>query len=460
MEPTTGAPNIAARVQRDVNALGIALRRRRRLRLLVRGLWLGLTIVVAGLALRLVGLSVTWPFMLVSAAVVAAAVAIWGWVTHPTLAALTLSYDRHFRFDELLGTGLEVARRLAGSGAAATAVEQRLLLRTLEATSALRRRLDNRPFLPLREIEMLLGLGLVAVALLLAGRWTALPDVSPVALRDLPAPPVTTPENSAQPTEEPIAADEPSMPEPLSPEDQEAADALADALRDSGPGRPAADALDQGDTGGAAAELRELADQASEISPEARGDMAEGLREAAERLRGDQPERAERLDRAAEQIEGEPEQAAAGLDDVARLVDELGEEGPAVAGGEPSEPGEEQAPAAGDGQNQGEGSAGAQGGGGTGSGMGGESRGGSTTPPEAGGEVVPLPPAPETDGPRTSAIGPQGPAVQLEAGGSRNGPAGSAGDAGADAPLEGEADPLRIPPEYRDVVENYFSPPS
>jgi hypothetical protein len=70
-----------------------------------------------------------------------------------------------------------------------------------------------------------------------------------------------------------------------------------------------------------------------------------------------------------------------------------------------------------------------------------------------------LPPPTDDGGERTSATGPQGPSVQLEAGGTRPG----GGDAGAttggsDEPLPGEADPLRIPPEYRDVVERYFSP--
>ncbi len=462
-------PNVdeqAVRVQQEVRAVARELRLRRRLRLAARGLWLGLALVVAGLVLRLLGFAIAWPFLVFPAAFVGAAVAIWGWFSNPSLSRLTHDYDRHFRFDEMLGTGLEVARRTTRSGTPVSAVEQRLLHETLEATWALRRRVDSRPIVPWREIERLLGLALFGVALLIAGRWTSLPDVSPVALRPLPSPPAATPQPSPEAAEEQVAAEEPP-PEQLSPEDQAAADALADALRDSGPGRPAADALDRGDTDSAASELRELADQAGEISPEARRDIAEGLHDAADQLRESQPDRADTIERAADQLEGSPEEAAAGLDDLAGLVDELGQDQPSVAAGEGNDEGRsaegqnpgDTPPSSGDGAQSG--APGAQPGGGAGSGLGGESRGAATSPPPAAGEVVPLPPGPESDGPRTAATGPQGPNVQLEAGGSRSGPAsGSAGNGGADTPLEGEADPLRIPPEYRDVVENYFSPPS
>ncbi len=106
-----------------------------------------------------------------------------------------------------------------------------------------------------------------------------------------------------------------------------------------------------------------------------------------------------------------------------------------------------------------EGQSGDQGGGGAGDGLGGESRGTQTNPEQAQGDITPLPPDPEAKGPLTSATGPQGPNVQLEAGGTRaDDSASQAVGGGADAPLSGDADPLRIPPEYRDVVENYFSP--
>ncbi len=452
----------AVRLQHEVRAVARALRLRRRLRLATRGLWIALALVVAGLVLRLLGFAIAWPFLVFPAAFVGAAVAIWGWFSNPSLGRLTLDYDRHFHFDEMLGTGLEVARRTTRSGTPPSAVEQRLLHQTLEATWALRRRVDSRPIVPWREVEMLLGAALFGVALLIAGRWAALPEVSPLALRSLPSPPAATPQQEGEVPEDPVAAQAPP-PGQLSPEDQAAADALADALRDSGPGRPAADALDRGDTGSAASELRELADQAGQISPEARRDIAEGLREAADELRESQPERADTLERAAEQLEGSPEEAAAGLDDLAGLVDELGQDRPSMASGEGSDEGQSPGgtPPPPDDASQGGGAPGAQPGGGAGNGLGGESRGGATSPPSAAGEVVPLPAAPESDGPRTAATGPRGPNVQLEAGGTRGGPAASSsGTGGADTPLEGEADPLRIPPEYRDVVENYFSPPS
>ena len=303
----------------------------------------------------------------------------------------------------------------------------------------------------------MLALALVVVGLLIPGRWSGLPGAEPIALRAIPTPAPLDTERAAQPTEVPVAATEPPASEELSPEDAAAAEAIADALRDGGATRSAADALDRGDPSGAASELRELADQVDQLSPEARGDLAEALRDAADELRPTQPERAERLEQDANQLEGSPSDAAEGLDDLAGMLDELGSGANDVAEGEGA-PGDTQGDSPGDnGDGSSDGGAG-QAGGGAGQGLGGEQRGGETNPPPAQGEVVPLPPAATTDGPTTSATGPRGENIELGVSGTGATSGENIGSPGADTPLESDPDPLRIPPEYRDVVENYFSP--
>jgi hypothetical protein len=438
-------------------ALGRALNRRRRLRLTVRGIWIGLLVVIAGLTLRLAGYALAWPFFVFPGAFVAVAILIYAWSSHPALSELVRGYDRHFGLHELLATGLEVARQSEKNQQPSGQVVQGLIDQTIQATGALRRRVATRPILPWSDLQLTLAMVLIALALLIPGRWSRLPDAAPIPLRAIPTPAALDTSRPPQPTDMPVAATPPPEGGELSPDDAAAAEAIADALRDGGATRSAADALDRGDPAGAASDLRELADQVDQLSSEARQDLADGLREAAGDLRPTQPDRAERLEQAANQIEGSPSDAAEGLDDLAGMLDELGSGGNNVAQGEGT-PGDSAGETAGESPDDGSDGGAGQAGGGAGQGLGGERRGGETNPPPPGGDVVPLPPSASTDGPMTSATGPQGPNVELGAGGTGSSNSGNTGSIGADTPLESEPDPLRIPPEYRDVVENYFSP--
>lgn len=424
----------------------------------VRGIWLGLLVVVGGLGLRLAGLALAWPYFVFPAAFVAVVFLIYAWSSRPALSELVRGYDKHFNLNEVLSTGLEVARQAEQTQQPYGRIIQGLIDQTVQATGALRRRVATRPILPWSDLQMTLALALLVLGLLIPGRWSRLPDAAPIALRAIPTPAALDESKPPQPTDVAVAATAPPAGEELSPDDAAAAAAIADALRDGGATRSAADALDRGDPAGAASELRELADEVDQLSPEARSELADGLRDAARDLRPTQPQRADRLEQEANQLEGTPADAAEGLDDLAGMLDELGSEGNDVAQGEGA-PGNATGGTPGENPEGGsEGGAG-QSGGGAGQGLGGERRGDATHPPPPGGDVAPLPPAATNDGPTTSATGPQGPNVELGAGGRGATNSGSTGSGGADTPLVSEPDPLRIPPEYRDVVENYFSPP-
>jgi hypothetical protein len=438
-----------AEIPNRLHAIARTLRARRRLRLGVRAIWLALAVWCLGVIARLLGLPIAPNLLLGASGLTLLIAAAYAWFSQPSLTQLAHGLDDRYQLGQQLGTALEVTDR-----AEVNPLEDRLIQETDTLLVRIRRYFDSQPVVPWREIETFAALGLLAV-----GLWFAtgpqLPDsLSPIALPTLPTPvaPTETAQQS-QPTEQPVR-EEPPPPE-LSPEAQAAADAIADALRDNGATRSAADALDQGDTPGAARELRELADQAEQLSDQARRDLAEGLRDAAEQLGDSQPGLSSELEQQADALERGGAETAEALEDLARTVEQLGQDGQQAAEGEQGESGQSEQQGQGEqpGDQQGQASGGSSG---AGNGLGGEQRGAQSGASEAQGESLPLPPSENTDGPTISATGPKGPNVQLEAGGT--GSAQSNGGNSADQPLAGEADPLAIPSEYRDVVEDYFSP--
>lgn len=441
----------SAHIGSELRGIARTLRQRRRLRLMLRAVWLALAVWSAGLLLILLGFFVQPTLLLGASLLTFAIAAAYAWLSHPSLARLATGLDAHYDLAEQLTTAYEVAQH-----GAATPVEDRLLHETNSLLDRMRRYFDHQPLVPWREVETFVAVGLLAAGLTIAS-GPLLPDAeSPIALPALPPPVAPTETAQNQPTEQPVAEQE--QPE-LSPEDQQAADAIADALRDNGATRSAADALDQGNTEGAAQELRELADQADQLSDEARSDIAEGLRDAAEQLRGDQPDLANELEQQADALEQGGAEAADALEDLARTVEQLGQEGQQAAEqpGENGQPGDQQAQGEqpGEGQ-QGQEGAGNQPGSGAGNQLGGEQRGAQGEGAQAEGEALPLPQASNAGGPTTEATGPKGPSVELEAGGTGE-TRGGGGNNGGGA-IEAAPDPNAIPSEYRDVVEDYFTP--
>ena len=448
-EPVAQPNNVVQRLY----AVARTLRRRRRLRLMIRALWVALAVWCVGLVALLLGLALNPALLLGASAMTWVVGAAYAWFSHPSLARLAQGLDRHYRLAQQVTTALEVARHTETQP-----LEERLLQETEALLVRMQRYIASRSSTPWREVETLVAMALLALGLTVATHPLLPEAANPVALPDLPAP-VTSPtaHAQAQPTEQPIAE---QQQQPLSPEAQAAADAIADALRDNGATRSAADALDRGDTNAAASELRELADQADQLSEEARRDIAQGLRNAADQLGQDQPGLADELRRQADALEAGGQQAEQALEDLARTVEQLSEDGQQAAEAEPSAAGEQSQPGQGEQQaQQGEGQQqGEQGGGagaGDGDGLGAERR--SDQPgAQAQGETLPLPQPSTAGGPTTPATGPKGPTIELGAGGT--GTSENLGGANGDQPLAGEADPLTIPLEYRDVVEDYFSP--
>lgn len=444
---------VSAHIATSLRQIAAGLRQRRRLRLAIRAVWLALLVWAVGLAASLIGVTIAPLALLLAAGAILVIGLGYAWLSHPSLARLAKGLDRHYELDEQLATALEIARH-----SEATQVEARLLDETDTLLLRMKRFFDLQPLTPWREVETLLAVALLAIGLTLTTGPFGLNAESPIALPDLPPPAAPTETAQEQPTEQPVS-EEQQQPE-LSPEAQQAANAIADALRDNGATRSAAESLDQGDTAGAASELRELADQADQLSDQARQDLAEGLRDAAEQLEGTQPDLANELQREADALEQGGEETAQALEDLARTVEQLGQQGqqaaeqPGDQGQQGQQPGDQ-----GQGQQQSSEQQGQSGqpGSGAGNQLGGEQRGaqGDSTA-QAEGEALPLPEPSTAGGPTTDANGPKGPTIELGAGGT--GESDSGGGNPSDQPIQGEADPNSVPSEYRDVVEDYFTP--
>jgi hypothetical protein len=111
----------------------------------------------------------------------------------------------------------------------------------------------------------------------------------------------------------------------LSPAQVQAAlEALADALRDQAVTRGAAEAIDRGDLGTAAQELRRVADQLEELSENARQDLSEAMASAAEAMGGDVPGFSEPLRQGSQELSRDNlPQAGQALEELAETLDRL-----------------------------------------------------------------------------------------------------------------------------------------
>ena len=461
----------------NLNQLATDRWARRGIRMLLRAAWLGVGIWCIGLGGHLV-----WGWSLRTNILAALGLAMLGiaiaLLLRPRLkpheAARRL--DRRFHLDEQLATAVEVAATNPPPGSIAA----RLIADSSHTAELLRRRIAKRQSLPWHDLLTLAMLGLVAFGLSIIVGIGA-PNLGTNAL---PIPPLT----EAQDPNERLPREPQALPnsqngepgttntanQPTSVGDPQVIQALADALRDQGITRPAAAALDRGDLAGAARELRALADQASQLPQGTLSDLADRLREAADQIGGRNQSLADQLEDSADELVQGGQSAAQALDDLARAIEQLptttaNQAGQSDQAGQANQPGESdqagqpdqsgdqggQGSGAGQAQSQNQGSDQAQGqgnGSGAGNGPGGEQRQADTSDRlGVEGQPVPL----ESDGAGDVPAQPSGP---LQGGAGDTKPGFAQGDASSGQRVEVGADPLRVPIDERDVVQEYFQP--
>jgi hypothetical protein len=416
---------------------------RRGVRVLLRASTLALSLVCLALGAHLLsGLPLRWTWIGAGALLCIAAGALL--VLRPRMRAPDVArrLDRRFRLGEQLSTALEMGAQAEGVGVYLHEQARRTM-------AQIRRQVVARQGFPWAELALVLALALLLAGMVvLSGIGPRLPDALAEPLPPLAAAPDPNerfPEEPFQPppgSQQGPGASQAAAP---GPGDVAAAAALADALRDQSVTRPAAEALDQGDVAGAASSLRELADQAGQLSGDAREDLAEALRQAAEQIEQTNPGLADQVRQSADGLEQGPQEAADALEDLAGAVEQLGQGQQPGAG--------QQGQGQGEGQQQGQ----AQSQGGSGAGPGalpGEQRE-SNSADRLGVDGVPLELESEGEGDTPAEGEPDGPA---SAGGGSSGSGDFSPGSQSGERVEIGDDPLRIPADLRDVVQDYFSP--
>jgi hypothetical protein len=336
----------------DLAVLIMSVRRRiviqRRLVLLARTLWLALTVALVLMLGRFVT-EVSW--LAIGAAM--AAVALLGLVydrTHPvTIWTAARLLDRHLGLREQVTTAIELVITPAPVRLASAQV-----MRALAVMREVRQGHRFRPRVPWAEVQMIGAIGLLVLGLSLAAgsaerlatpRSILAPnELTTVDLADLG---LTEAELAAQLASDPAMAgmDEYGMypgynetvdltgvdvealrqAAELSNRSAKELEEIANALKDASITSQAAQSIQQGDYQRASEQIGELAKAIEGLSPEARADLAERLKQAAQNVQPMDPELARRLDQAAKAVASRSDRAAAqGLEDLSKAIAETG----------------------------------------------------------------------------------------------------------------------------------------
>ncbi len=417
---------------------------RRAIRILLRSAWVALSVLCIGLGLQLLTGWTVDSATLIAVAMLCIAAGATLLLRRPmSPEAVARRLDHRFGLGQQLTTALEISARSDAyplEGVAAYLVEHASL-----TTAQVHRYIRTNQRGPWMELLTLLAMLFLASGMFVitgVGNSAALPTAEslpdPALDAALPPPSVDqpVPPDSMLPGEGNALGQQGG----LSPTQQQMAGAVADALRDQSATRPAAEQLDQGDTAGAAQSLRELADQADQLSPETRQALGNELREAADQMQGTDPALADQVRQSADAIQQDAGSADDGLENLADAVEQIGDApaAPRVADGSQPPPDQPQQ----DGQT------------GTGGGAGntsGEQRERPQSHERLNIDGVPL--ELESDGGGTSTDGETDQPPAGVGNFSRSDPSPPNPD---NSIVQIGDDPLYIPPDMRDVVQEYF----
>lgn len=243
--------------------------------------------------------------------------------------------DKRFGLDEQLTTAAELAATLPAGGKP-EGVANHLLLHARQNAYQIYRYLRGQQRFPWTELIALLATILMTAGLFLLVHLDRVGNYS-VGVQSLLPPPA--PDSPADAWPEQLKAGGSGSQgseveggqkggtqgeQNLSASNRQAIDALADAFRDLSVTRPVADALDRGDTDQAARQLRELADQASRLPQETRTEIAKALQEAATAIGATDPRMANDIRAHATGIHRDTQQAARSFESLAEMVERMG----------------------------------------------------------------------------------------------------------------------------------------
>lgn len=332
--------------------VGILQRVRRRIilqRLLIlgtRALWLTLLVALM-LMLGRFFTAVSWIAVVIGAGLVILLATLYHRLHPVTVWTTARLLDRHWRLHEQVATAVELAvmptrLRLA----------PHQVLSALEQTRAERAGRRLRPRLPVVELQMAAAIGLLVAGLnIVAGPAERLtPPVNPLSPEtqtqvNLGELGLTDPTQAAQLSDE-MARIAEQLPYgmtnqgvDLSGIDSEALrqaaelssrsarelEQIAEALKDASVTSQAAQEIQAGNYQQAAEQIADLARAIENLSPEARKDLSERLKQAGQNVEQLDPELARRLEQASKALASRSDRAAAqGLEDLSKAINEAG----------------------------------------------------------------------------------------------------------------------------------------
>ena len=298
-----------------------------------RGAWLGLLVAVALMLIDLLGgpvfnphLAGAFVVLLVMGGVVLAA------LSKPSRRRTAQMLDRSFRLHERLATALDdLGLGVPEPGGRAPLIYLQMA-DAANAVAMLRADHRLRPAFPVREVALIVIFALVLTVLAFArGLGGGLPALA-TARVPVFTPAIERPE-SPQPTAADVAAAAapPTVQEVLEKQDRSAQarhdlQQLASALSDHAATSQAASDISAGDYAAASEQLRQAAQQAGNLSPEAKQALANDLGSAANEMKPATNGLQEATQKAAQGLQQDPASANKGMSDLADAVEKAGQD--------------------------------------------------------------------------------------------------------------------------------------
>ncbi len=304
----------------------------RGLAIIVRGVWLTVLIgclwliadLLGGPALNMNALLGVGVFLMICSLIIAG-------LSRPTREQSAQMLDRSFALQERVSTALGNIGVEVPAGDVSARVTYLQVADAANAITAAQEHSAFRLRLPVRELVMAVALGLAFAALAFARgtggeipptQSNVVPAFIPAAERFVqPKQPEQAPDAQAVPTVEEV-----QQMVQTSIDNQQDLERLAEALSDHAITREAADLINQGKYTEAAENLRDVANQADQLSDEARAELASDLSQAAAEMSDGNKTLSESTQHASDGLKEGGEPAKDGVRDLANAVEQSGQQ--------------------------------------------------------------------------------------------------------------------------------------
>lgn len=252
---------------------------------------------------------------------------VFGLLMRPGRRRIAWMLDHTFTLHDRMTTAVEALETGAPAPGTQASMAYLQLADTANAAIGLRGDPRFRIHLPAREISLAILSGLLLASLLFlrgvggeipAPAQTTVPVFVPAAERRTVA---EIPQPSERDAERPPTVQEVQQRSEISNATREDLNAIAAALDQNALTAPAAEAMRNGDYAAAAELIRAAAEQAGELSPEARADLANALDQASQQARDSSPSLSEAAHQAASGLREGGDAARSGLRNLGDAVD-------------------------------------------------------------------------------------------------------------------------------------------